>query len=327
MTRALQHGGPDGSGLYVNEALGYSLGHRRLSVIDTSPAGAQPMHSGQGRFCISYNGEIYNYLALRDQLQQLGYAFSSNTDTEVILNGYAQWGLDLLPRLKGMFAFVLVDNEKGQLIAARDAMGIKPLYMARRGGDVYFSSEVRAFTAVEEGWEPNPEWRVWFLTFGFLPEPITTLQKVRPLPKGHYYLYDLHSGEATEAVWYVPGASTNATLATPAAAASLSAQEATTLTRQYVTEAIERHLVSDVPVGVFLSGGIDSGIITAVAAAHLRQKGLPLDTLSIDFEDETCSEKPYQQAMAAAAGTRHHSLLVREEDFAEAWDDIYASLD
>jgi asparagine synthase (glutamine-hydrolysing) len=284
------------------------------------------MHSGQGRFCISYNGEIYNYQALREQLQQLGYTFSSNTDTEVILNGYAQWGLDLLPRLKGMFAFVLVDNEKGQLIAARDAMGIKPLYMARRGGDVYFSSEVRAFTAVEEGWEPNPEWRVWFLTFGFLPEPITTLQKVRPLPKGHYYLYDLHSGEAKEAAWYVPGISTIATLSTPSAA-SLSAQEATTLTRQYVTEAIERHLVSDVPVGVFLSGGIDSGIITAVAAAHLRQKGLPLDTLSIEFEDETCSEKPYQQAMATATGTRHHSLLVREEDFAEAWDDIYASLD
>jgi asparagine synthase (glutamine-hydrolysing) len=334
MTRALQHGGPDGSGLYVNEALGYSVGHCRLSVIDTSPAGAQPMHGGQGRYCITYNGEIYNYQSLREQLQQLGHTFHSHTDTEVILNGYAQWGVDVLPRLKGMFAFVLADHEKGQLIAARDAMGIKPLYIARRGGDVYVSSEVRAFTAVEEGWEPNPEWRVWFLTFGFLPEPITTLQKVRPLPKGHYYVYDLHSGESQEAAWYIPGRNASATAsanspadASGAPAASLTPPEATTLTRQYVTEAIERHLVSDVPVGVFLSGGIDSGIITAVAAAHLKQKGLPLDTLSIEFEDESCSEKPYQAAMVTAAGTRHHSLVVREQDFAEAWDDIHASLD
>jgi asparagine synthase (glutamine-hydrolysing) len=311
MTKTMAHGGPDDKGHYVNETLGYALGHRRLSIIDTTNAGHQPMVSQDKRYWISFNGEIYNYLALKNELILKGYFFNTATDTEVLLHGYDAWGIGVLTKLKGMFSFVLVDNVSKKLFAVRDHMGIKPLYMAKRAGDIYFSSEVKAFNAVYEGWEPNMDWRVWFLTFGFLPEPITTLKNVRPVKKGHYIAFDLKHKTYEEKQWYFhPYKISN----------RIGFAEAINTTKKLVEKAVERHLVSDVEVGVFLSGGIDSSIVTLLAKK-------PIKTLSIEFEDAEYSEKIYQEQIAALAGTEHCSLLVTQSDFAKAWEDIHASLD
>ncbi len=311
MTKSMAHGGPDDKGHYVNETLGYALGHRRLSIIDTSSAGHQPMVSTDKRYWISFNGEIYNYLALKNELVLKGYVFNTATDTEVLLNGYDAWGTLLFTKLKGMFAFVLVDNISKKLFAVRDHMGIKPLYIAKRAGDTYFTSEVKALNAVYEGWEPNMDWRVWFLTFGFLPEPITTLNNVRPVKKGHYILYDLKHKTYEEKQWYFRPQQTNK---------RIGVAEAVQTTKQLVEKAVERHLVSDVEVGVFLSGGIDSSIITLLAGRQVK-------TLSIEFEDAEFSEKKYQDQIVNLANTNHSSLLVTQHDFAKAWEDIHASLD
>jgi asparagine synthase (glutamine-hydrolysing) len=311
MTTTMAHGGPDGKGYYVNETLGYALGHRRLSIIDTTDAGHQPMVSGDKRYWISFNGEIYNYISLKKELILKGYVFNTATDTEVLLHGYDAWGMSLLTKVKGMFSFVLVDNVNQKLFAVRDHMGIKPLYMAKRAGDIYFSSEVKAYNAVYEGWEPNMDWRVWFLTFGFLPEPITTLKNVRPVKKGHYIAYDLKLKTYEEKQWYFRPT----TMLT-----EVSVKESIQTTKNLIEKAVERHLVSDVEVGVFLSGGIDSSIVTLLA-------GKPIKTLSIEFEDAEYSEKKYQDQIAKLAGTEHCSLKVTQDDFANAWEDIHASLD
>jgi asparagine synthase (glutamine-hydrolysing) len=319
MTKSMAHGGPDDKGHYVNQSLGYALGHRRLSIIDTSPAGHQPMFSLDHRYSISFNGEIYNYVELKKQLIKKGYQFVSSTDTEVLIAAYDAWGVDMLTMLKGMFAFVLVDNIENILIAARDHMGIKPLYIANRAGDTYFTSEVKALTAIDKGWEPNMQWPVWFLTFGFLPEPITTLNNVRLVKKGHYIIYDLVEDTYKERAWYSPLKSNNYTITT---------EEAVKKTKQFVTSAVERHLMADVKLGVFLSGGIDSSIITMLASEVAKaKKQSPIETFSIEFDDAELSEKPYQQLIAKTANTQHHSLLVTQHDFAAAWEDIHASLD
>ena len=316
MTKSMAHGGPDGMGHLVNESLGYALGHRRLSIIDTSEHAAQPMHSENHRYCISYNGEIYNYRELRKELQQRGYQFKTASDTEVLLAGYDAWGAGMLPKLKGMFAFVLADNVDNKIVVARDHMGIKPLYMAKRGGDIYFSSEVKGLLAVDSSWEPNLEWRVWFLTFGFLPEPITTLENVWPIKKGHYIIYDLSTDTYQEHPWFSSLQKIDPTITT---------EEALVKTKNIVREAIERHLVADVKLGVFLSGGIDSSLVSILASkANPHQ---PIETLSIDFEDATYSEKKYQQTIVDLIGSNHHSLVVTQSDFAKAWHDIQSSLD
>jgi len=195
-------------------------------------------------------------------------------------------------------------------------MGIKPLYIAQRGGDTYFSSEVRAFTALDAGWEPNMHWRVWFLSFGFLPEPITTLQNVRSIKKGHYILYDLQAKTYVEQQWFSNIQPINE---------SITVAEALAKTKQLVTAAVERHLIADVKLGVFLSGGIDSSLVSILASK--QNPANPIETLSIDFEDARFSEKQHQQTIVDIIGSNHHSLIVTQQDFAKAWQDIQASLD
>jgi asparagine synthase (glutamine-hydrolysing) len=316
MTESMSHGGPDGKGHSINTNLNYALGHRRLSIIDTSENAAQPMHSINQRYSISFNGEIYNYIELKIELEGLGYQFQTASDTEVLIVGYEAWGTNLLLKLKGMFAFILADNIDKKLFIARDHMGIKPLYMAKRGGDIYFSSEVKGFIAIDEGWEPNMDWRIWFLTFGFLPEPITTLQNVWPLKKGYYILYDLSNKTYEEYPWFQSKQNIDI---------SISQEVAITRTKELLSDAVKRHLVADVKLGIFLSGGIDSSLISLLASKENLSK--PVETLSIDFEDSNYSEKEYQETVANLIGGKHYSLVVTQKDFELAWEDIYCSLD
>ncbi|MBU3662644.1 MAG: asparagine synthetase B, partial [Bacteroidetes bacterium] len=181
MRDAMHRGGPDDAGVYVAGAL--ALGHCRLSIIDLSADGHQPMHSSDERFVMVYNGEVYNFKEIRVELQALGYTFKSKSDTEVILYGFKQWGNDLFEKLNGMFALAIYDTQEKQITLARDYAGIKPLYYYLEDGKFYFASEIRAFKALNR-FEENPDWQIYFLAFGHLPEPITTLKGVTQLPKG-----------------------------------------------------------------------------------------------------------------------------------------------
>ncbi|HAN39767.1 MAG TPA: asparagine synthase (glutamine-hydrolyzing) [Chitinophagaceae bacterium] len=318
MTDAMHRGGPDDEGHFIDATGTVALGHRRLSILDTSSAGHQPMFSDNGNLAVVFNGEIYNYPALKEALQNIGYQFKSGSDTEVLLHGYKAWGVNLVEKLEGMFAFVLYDIEQQQVFAARDHAGIKPLYFGKYGGDFYFSSEVKGFTAVQPDWPPNLHWRVYFLAYGFLPEPITTLQNVQNLPKGNYMLYDV----ATHSYHVTPYFKTDLTVNEQYK--KITYNEAVTITKAKVEAAVKSHLLSDVPVGVFLSGGVDSSIIATLAQ---RFSDTTITTLSIYFDDEKYSEHAYQNAVAEATGVQHHTFLVSEAEFMQQWPEIAASMD
>ncbi|MFY7964243.1 MAG: asparagine synthase (glutamine-hydrolyzing) [Chitinophagaceae bacterium] len=315
MSNAMHRGGPDDYGCLVNEQLGYALGHRRLSIIDLSSAGHQPMIDEKNKIEIVFNGEIYNYKILKEELQKFGHIFSSESDTEVLIKGYKQWGAeDLLNKVKGMFAFVLIDLENKIFLAARDHAGIKPLYVAREADEIFFSSEIRAIKALDKNWEENPNWPIWFLTYGFLPEPITTLQNVKQIPRGHYITIDLETRKETLARYCSYEYNNNIV---PYA-------EAVEKTRKLVDESIKRHLIADVPVGVFLSGGIDSSILAIIAQQQLTS---PVETISIYFDDEKFSEKEYQEIIIKKTGVKHHLYKVTKDEFLASWNEIYDSID
>jgi asparagine synthase (glutamine-hydrolysing) len=314
MTEAMQKGGPDDFGYIINSDLGYALGHRRLSIIDLSPSGHQPMVDQETNTEIIFNGEIYNYKELKEELEHKGYQFNSKSDTEVLIKGYKEWGVNMLPKLKGMFAFVLIDKTNQTLFAARDHAGIKPLYIARNRGDIFFSSEIRGIKAVDESWEEYSNWKIWFLTFGFLPEPITTLVNVKPLPRGHYIIINLANKEEKIVAFYNYNYNNNL----------VPYQEAVKKTKELVNQAVKRHLVADVPVGVFLSGGIDSSILAIIAQ---QQQTSPIETISIYFDDQEYSEKEFQEIIVKKTGVKHHFYKITKEEFLSSWSDIYESLD
>ncbi len=314
MKNAMHRGGPDDSGHLINTDLNYALGHRRLSIIDLSPLGHQPMISQDETIEIVFNGEIYNFLEIKEELKLLGHTFFSNSDTEVIIQGYIQWGVDILEKLRGMFAFVLIDKTSNTLFAARDHAGIKPLYIGRKNDAVYFSSEVRGLKAIDEDWEANENWKIWFLAYGFLPEPITTLKNVQPLPRGHYMTINLKTKEENFSKYYQYQYQNN----------KVSYADAVATTKALVTQSVKRHLIADVPVGVFLSGGIDSSLLCILAQQQLSS---PIETLSIYFDDEKYSEKEFQDIIIKKTGVKHHFYKVTKQEFLDSWNDIYESLD
>lgn len=315
MTDAMHRGGPDDNGVLINKIDGYALGHRRLSIIDLSPSGHQPMIDDLLQIEITYNGEIYNYISLKKELETLGYTFFSESDTEILIKGYDAWGTTiLLNKLRGMFAFVMIDKKKSILFAARDHAGIKPLYIARNNESIIFSSEIRGIKALDENWAEYKNWAIWFLTFGFLPEPITTLDNVKPLPRGHFITINLKTKEE-KIESYCKYNYNNL---------GLSYDEAKIKTKELLINAVKRHLVADVPVGVFLSGGIDSSILTIIAQEQITT---PIETISIYFDDEKFSEKEYQDIIIRKTGVKHHTHKITKEDFISAWDEIYESID
>src|SRR5665647_1019412 len=194
MCRKQEHGGPDDEGMYTSAGNHLVLGHRRLSLIDLSPAGHQPMAYDNGRYLISYNGELYNYIELKEALKKIGCLFTTASDTEVILAAFATWGVDAFIKFNGMFAFALWDTITGHVYLVRDAAGIKPLYFAHTAEGLAFASEVRAFKHIPYLQTPHPHWQVYMMAYGHLPEPITTLKEVQPLKKGWYLQYNIVSG-------------------------------------------------------------------------------------------------------------------------------------
>lgn len=314
MRDAMKHGGPDDCGIYLDDDLSLAFGHRRLSFLDLSPLGHQPMMDADKNIVIVFNGEIYNFLELRSELQSLGVQFKSSSDTEVIIYAYLHWGKDCFAKFNGMFALALLDKGSNKLLLARDHAGIKPLYYSFANNQLLFASEVRAFKQVNAQWPEQPNWRIYFLTFGHLPEPITTLQDVYPLAKGTCMEVDVHTLQySTEKFYQQYYQYTINDVAT-----------ATEKVRETLTKAVERHLISDAPIGLFLSGGLDSSLLTLLAKPFIPDN---LHTLSIVFENEKYSEKYYQDIIIKKTGAKHKSYLVTQKDFEDSITDIIAAMD
>jgi len=264
MTGIIGHRGPDDEGIYISSAARVGLGNRRLSIIDLSPAGHMPMSNEDGSIWVTQNGEIYNFPELREELQQRGHHFHSRSDTEVLIHGYEEWGLDLLPRLNGMFAFALLDLRDRRpdgspvLLLARDRFGIKPLYYWSRSGRLVFASEIKAILLADNvEAQLNLEALHRFLSLLWIPGPATLFSGIEQIPPGHYLGWS-DGGVVVRPYWELRF-NQDETMQEGVAVEQL---------QSILRRAIDRHLISDVPVGVFLSGGLDSSSLLALGTKH-----------------------------------------------------------
>lgn len=315
--------GPDGAGLWVSDDRRIGLAHRRLSIIDLSESAAQPMTDPETGNRISFNGEIYNYQALRTELTAAGHRFRSQSDTEVLLKLYAEHGQQMLHRLRGMFAFAIWDQSKQSIFLARDPFGIKPLYLADDGKTLRFASQVRALLA-GGGIDTSPEaaGHVGFFVLGSVPEPFTLYKGIRALPAGHFLWLEAGGRSRLQSYFDLRTAYTH-----PEATARLTADEARGILHAALRDSIRHHLVADVPVGVFLSAGLDSSTIAALAketgVAELRTVTLGFN----GFEGTENDEVPLAEVVAKHLGTHHHTQWVKRDDFAAHLDQLIAAMD
>jgi asparagine synthase (glutamine-hydrolysing) len=308
MTEAIAHRGPDDVGLQIWSEHGVGLGHRRLSIIDLSPAGHNPMSNEDGTVWIVFNGEIYNFWDLRQELERAGHIFRSNTDTEVILHAYEEWGDAHMHRLRGMFAYALYDRRqttetrktKGnfRLLLVRDRLGIKPLFYSWHNKTFLFASEIKAILAYP-GLDCTVDRSALFdyLTYLYVPAPKTAYLHIRKLLPGHYLVFT-EERIAVQQYWDVP-------LHQPSPVSTLDA--AVELVRHTLEDAVRLHMISDVPVGVFLSGGLDSSTVTALMT---RVTTKPPQTFSIGFDVTEHSETQYAGLVADYYQTRHNETIV-----------------
>lgn len=290
------HGGPDGAGVWIHPTKPLGLVHRRLAIIDLSPRGAQPMN--RGGLTLTYNGEIYNYLQIKQKLQSQGYLFTTDTDTEVLLWGWHAWGLELLAELRGMWAFALWDGEALWLV--RDRFGVKPLFYYASPKEVVFASELAALLpCLPVPPESPPAYLHHYLAYGYLPEPYTFYKDVQQVPPGHALRITSTSLEPFR-YWHP-----EKLFFTAPHPVSLEEAEATLL------GSFQRRLVADVPVGIFLSGGIDSTLL----ATLLRQKlDMPLPAFTLGFQEKAYDEAPHAAQVAQYLGLPHHVLYLSAED-------------
>lgn len=314
MRDAMKHGGPDDEGIYMDNDFSLALGHRRLALIDLSPGGHQPMSDLDNNLQIIFNGEIYNYPGLKSILKGLGFNFSTASDTEVILKAYQQWGLDCFTYFDGMFALAIWDKRSRQIILARDHAGIKPLYYHLSAGKLYFASEIRAFNEADCSFEENELWKTYFLSFGSLPEPVTTLKDVVPVSKGTAVIIDIPSLKKKEHRFYNLTFSEEVTIE----------KDAVMLVKVKLEEAVKRHLISDAPIGLFLSGGIDSSLLTIIAEKY---HGKQLHTLSIVFDEQEFSEEKYQKIIIQKTNAHHRSFRIKKNSFYNFLPDVIKAMD
>lgn len=301
MVESIAHRGPDNTGVYISENI--VLGHTRLAIIDKSQAANQPMISDDGRFIIVFNGEIYNFKILREELRHHGIEFKSNSDTEVLLQGFRRYGKEYLKRLNGVFALALWDKETGTLLLARDRYGVKPLYYSVKEKGIVFGSEIKALYASEMiDKDFNYQGMTEFLFYGNCLSGRTLNSNINNLKPGTY-LEVTAEGQKDGYFWRIDDLRENS---------RISKQNAISDTRRLLEESIERQLVADVPVGIFLSGGIDSSCITAFASKHYTGK---LNTYSVGFDfDIGVNELPRAKKIAQYYGTNHHELFITTRD-------------
>lgn len=321
MSEAIAHRGPDDSGLWLDAPTGIALGHRRLAIVDLSPRGRQPMHYAQ-RYVIAYNGEVYNFRELRKQLLALGHAFASGTDTEVIMAAVQQWGIsDALGRMVGMFAFALWDSQDRALYLARDRLGEKPLYFGVSGGWLYFGSELHCLESIGLGAELSDEALALYLRHGYVPMPHSMWRGIQKLPQASWMRITADSPQAmrtdsatASTYWSVPAGDKR----------PLADQEAIENLEDLLTASIRDQMQCDVPMGVFLSGGIDS---TAVAAVLQKLSSEPVSSFTIKFAVPGFDESEHAAAVSRHLGTRHHEISLDPSDVLRSIPEFAATLD
>jgi asparagine synthase (glutamine-hydrolysing) len=308
MARTIKHRGPDDSGIYVDDAVG--LANVRLAVIDTSTAGHQPMSSADGRYVISYNGELYNFRELASELVERGRSFESRTDTEVVLRAYEAWGPACLDRFNGMFAFAIWDSRERELFIARDRLGIKPVYYTRTGGKFAFSSEVKALIAAGYRPDVSPVGLAEYFTFQNILSDATLFEGVRMLPAGHFLqIRERETAPRLTRYWDLEFRPDE----------SVSVEEWTAAVRDAFETAVARQLVSDVPIGSYLSGGLDSSSIALVASRSIPR--LMTFTGGFDMESVTGFEVVFDErrdaeAIARLGPTEHYTMVMHAGDMA-----------
>ena len=295
MCQSIVHRGPDDEGIYAQGPVG--LGMRRLSIIDLS-GGHQPIHNEDKSIWIVYNGEIYNFPELRRGLEQRGHKFYTHTDTEIIVHLYEELGADCVKKLRGMFAIALYDERRQSLLLARDRLGKKPLHYAVHQGRLLFGSEIKTILAVApELAEVNPEGLLQYFYFGYIPDPHTAFRRIHKLPPGHLMEYS-NGRTSIREFWDIPEYGTQA---------AMSEEDCLEELERRLEEAVRIRLISDVPLGALLSGGVDSSIIVALMARVTSQ---PVKTFSIGFEAEKFNEAEYARLVAERFGTDHHELIL-----------------
>ena len=306
MCQTIVHRGPDDEGIYVKDGVG--LGMRRLSIIDLS-GGHQPVHNEDKTIWIVFNGEIYNFLELRPELEKRGHHFYTNTDTEAIVHLYEDLGAACVEKLRGMFAFAIYDERRRSLLLARDRLGKKPLHYSLKDGRLLFGSELKTIFAVApELKEVNNEAILRYFTFGYVPDPHTAFRNIQKLPPGH--LLEFEAGKVNvRQYWDVPAYGTRE---------PRSEEECLEEMETRLAEAVRIRLISDVPLGALLSGGTDSSIVVALMA---RASSKPVKTFSIGFRSHDFNEADYARVVAKKFETEHHELVL-EPDIGETLDKL-----
>jgi asparagine synthase (glutamine-hydrolysing) len=300
MTAVLHHRGPDDRGAWTDGLCG--LGHARLSIIDLSPAGHQPMADADGRVHVVFNGEIYNFLELRAELERAGHTFRSRSDTEVVIEGYRAWGIDVVRRLRGMFAIALWDADERRLFLIRDRVGKKPLVYRRSGDTLLFGSEIKALLC----WpgvprRPNLQAIHDYLTFQYVPAPQSAFEGTARVPPAHYLEARPGGAVRLHRYWSLPS---------PDAARPRPEAELCEEFIAHLRAAVRCRMIADVPIGAFLSGGVDSSAVVAMMA---EESSAPVKTFNIGFEDADFDERAFARIVAQRYGTDHHELVVKPD--------------
>ena len=308
MSSALAHRGPDGFGHWVSPNNHAGLGHRRLSILDLSPAGAQPMSSPSGRYTLSYNGEIYNFAELRAMLEKEGVNFRGHSDTEVMLAGFEQWGIiDTLTKIDGMFAFGVWDEKEQTLTLVRDRIGIKPLFYSTENNALTFASELRPLV-IARGSLPNisAQGLNEYVRLGYVPGPLSIFEGIHKLPAGTYAIFQNGTLSKPNPYWRFTEVA-RAGRANP----FIHENEALEALDIQLKKSVASHMISDVPLGAFLSGGIDSSTVVALMQA---QSSRPVKSFSIGFNEEGYNEATHAASVAKHLGTDHTELYITDED-------------
>lgn len=301
-TSAQQHRGPDDAGLWSDRIC--ALGHRRLSIIDLSEAGHQPMSNESGEIWITFNGEIYNFESLRSELESLGHRFRTRTDTEVIIRAYEAWGEDSVRRLRGMFAFAIWDRRCQRLMIARDRAGKKPLFYARVGNNFYFASEIQGLLAIDAvPRDINFAAIDSYLSWGYVPAPQTAFEGIFKLMPAHYLTVDVAEENLKENIQCYWSLDYTQKL-------DLDERETAQALREKLTESVRLRMISDVPLGAFLSGGIDSSIVVGLMA---KLSNRPVKTFSIGFEEADYNELDHARRVSQLWETDHHEFIVKPD--------------
>lgn len=307
MTDAMYDRGPNAKGTYIASVAGreVGLGHRRLSIFDTSEGANQPFISDDGKYVVVYNGEIYNFKEIREELK--GHCFHTSCDTEVLLHAFIEWGIGAVDKFNGMFAFAILDKESEKLILCRDRLGVKPLYYSLQGDEFFFASDLAALLK-----DPTYDKYIskkalhYYLWNMCIPAPFSIFENTYKLGTGEYLELDLKELKyEKKKFWDIYIETAKATKS------KQNEEDILSETEKYLIEAVKMRLEADVPVGVFLSGGIDSSLVTAIAS---KLRGGDIDTFSIGFNEKEFDEAGYAEDIAKHLGTRHHSLYCSIED-------------